>query len=942
MSTKILSSRPQFRAAVIAVVALTLCASAAQTGAVAEVRLAAVASSLSADVDPAEPAVVELDLTGIDDGAKDELETIAQAQPDQAPVTDPESSPALTTEDPLGVLSDDSNPDVLTERLGVEPFSVMGVTWDLDPSLEGVVVQYRVFQAGGWSQWAWGAPSEEYVEVNGSAPTRGATDAIFVPDSTGVQVLVSSTNGAATGVKIVLIDPGTGPDGTGASTGSGEPTDAVAAPGSTSSAPAPAPTEEPGTQTPEPSPSATPAPADEPEAVTPTVPPTPTPTATPTPTEQETTSSAPEGSVGTAATVSSTVTTVSSPSTAVASPLRMAATAKPGIVTRAVWGASQPVCTADHASSTLAAAVHHTASTNSYTAAQVPALLRGFAAYHMLPEAQGGRGWCDIGYNFLVDKFGTIYEGRAASIDEPIVGVHTGGFNSRTIGVAAIGNYQDAVPSAALAESISQIIAWKFAQNGILANTSVTMISGGGASKYPEGAAVTFSTIYGHRDAQYTSCPGQYLYAALGDIRNRVAALSNQTVSESPRGSWDSVQGGGNSLRVTGWALDPDAGSPVQVQVIVDGSVATTTTANHTRSDVGARGYDATVPASVGPHTVCLRLLNQGGGSDVHLGCRSATSTASSPTGVIDAVEATASSIRVRGWARDPDSTSPISVHIYVDGRAVAAVAADLARPDVQAAAPGVAGPAHGFDRTVTAATGRHTVCIYGINVGGGSNSLIGCRDAVVQNKLPIGSLDLVAAVSANSIKVRGWVLDPDTTSSITTHIYVDGRLATGLLASGDRPDVARVHGRGAAHGFTTDVVVAAGKHEVCIYAIDSAQGPNPRIGCASVTVTNQPPKGVVDAVSGGVGSVAVRGWAFDPDTSAPIAVHVYVNGRLAGAVLAQGARPDVARVFGTGGAHGFTSSFAVPAGSSTVCVYAINAPGGSNPRIGCSQVSVQ
>ena len=982
MSAKIRATRSWIRVPTTAVAVLIVCAATAQTAVgapdrsstgaphVSVSRSAMVSAEPASTVDGAatdqvDPAVVELDLEGIDDTAQDELVSIAHAQPDLVVSADPESDPGLTTQDALGVLSDASATDVLTERLGVEPFSVMGVTWDLDPALEGVVVQYRVYQADAWTPWSWVAPSEPYLEPGGLAPTRGATDAIFVPDSTGVQVLVSSTAGAATGVKIVLIDPGAGPDGTGASLGSGAPVDGAEPPGksaddsSTSTVPDPEMPVDESTSPPALDDPAVPTnPADPftphvPSAPDATVSPEPAPTPseevapTPTPTSAPDLDSEDDVSNETMASATASqssahaVSTVSSPATAVVSTLRTAVTAKPRIVNRAEWGASQPVCAMDRASATLTAAVHHTASTNSYTAAQVPALLRGFAEYHTRPEANGGRGWCDIGYNFLVDKFGTVYEGRAASIDEPVVGVHTGGFNSRTVGVAAIGNYQEIAPSAVLIEGVSQIIAWKFAQNRILANTSVTLISGGGASKYPAGTAVTFSTIFGHRDAQFTSCPGIHLYSALGSIRNRVAALSNQTVAESPYGAWDTVKGGAGSVRVTGWAVDPDVSSPVKVQVFVDGALVTTVTASNNRSDVGARGFDATAPAAAGSRIVCLRLVNQGGGADVHMGCRSATSTTASPVGVIDAVSATESSIRVRGWARDPDSTSPIQVHVYIDGRATASVTANLSRPDVQAAAPGSAGPAHGFDRTLSVSTGRHTVCVYGINVGPGSSSAIGCRDVMVENARPIGSLDVVVATGPDRISVRGWALDPDTSSSIAVHVYVDGRLAKGLVASGNRPDVERAHGRGAAHGFTTELTVASGTHEVCLYAIDSSGGVNPRVGCRSVTVVNETPKGVVDGVTSRAGEVSVRGWAFDPDATLPISVHVYVNGAFVGEASADGARPDVARVYGTSGAHGFVASFAAPRGQATACVYAINSPRGGNPLLGCHELTV-
>lgn len=889
----------------------------------------------------------EIDLAGVDVGAEAELESIDASSSERvAASADPETEPGLEVENPLGLLPDAVSPEVITEKMSAEPFSVMGVTWDLDSTLDEVVVQFRTFQDGAWTDWGWVGATEEYAETaDGSQASRGATDPIFVPDSTGVQLVVSAASGTPSGVKVVLIDPGAGPDGTGASVSSGDPADAETSapaptPTTTDDAPTPTPTNG-GTEAPEPSP----VPSDSPVLPDPSTTEAPGAPETPVaPSEEPTPSESPAPTTG-EATGEATAEGQASAGGGGAAPtltLPAASIARPAMVSRAQWGAASPVCQVDFGQELRAAAIHHTASTNNYTQAQVPGLLRGFAEYHMRPEAAGGRGWCDLGYNFLVDKFGTVYEGRGGGADLPVVGVHTGGFNSRIVGVAAIGNYEEAVPSAALNESLSRVIAWKLAQHRVTANSSVTLVSGGGASKYPAGTPVTFNTIFGHRDAQLTSCPGRYLYAAFGDIRNRVAALANPVVAESPEGAWDVIRGGGNSIRVTGWARDPGAlTSPVQVQVLVDGAVRSTISAGNSRPDVGAHGYDASVSVTPGWHLVCLRYVNIAGGNDINMGCRGATATASSPIGVIDAMTATASTISVRGWARDPDSRSPISVHVYVDGKAVRAVTANESRPDIEQSAPGVAGPSHGFSTTIPASSGRHQVCVYGINVGAGSNSTIGCAEVTVQNERPIGVIDAVVA-DPTGVKVRGWALDPDTSASISVHVYVDGRAVGAVRADGPRADVGRRYGLGDNHGFTAEVATAPGRHEVCVYAIDSQGGGNPRIGCSTVTVVNAAPVGHLDLVTGGVGEFRVRGWAFDPDTSSSISVHVYVDGRAVRSVPATASRPDVGRIYGRGAASGFESSVTTSAGRHDVCVYAIDSAKGSNPRIGCLTVDVR
>lgn len=105
--------------------------------------------------------------------------------------------------------------------------------------------------------------------------------------------------------------------------------------------------------------------------------------------------------------------------------------------------------------------------------------------------------------------------------------------------------------------------------------------------------------------------------------------------------------------------------------------------------------------------------------------------TVNQPVSHLDEVSASGTSVRVRGWAFDRDSSSPIRVHVYVDGKGAASVGASGARPDVQRAY-GLARDTLGFDTKVTATSGSHQVCAYAINVGGGSNQLIGCRTILV------------------------------------------------------------------------------------------------------------------------------------------------------------------------------------------------------------------
>ncbi|WP_166972238.1 N-acetylmuramoyl-L-alanine amidase [Brevibacterium atlanticum] len=196
------------------------------------------------------------------------------------------------------------------------------------------------------------------------------------------------------------------------------------------------------------------------------------------------------------------------------------------IVTRKEWGADEKLvrCATDKTASAKGVFVHHTAGSNTYTKAQAPGIIRGYLAYHTQQL-----GWCDIGYNFLVDKYGTMYEGRAKSIDLAVTGAHASGFNSQTIGISVLGTYTSAAPSTAAQNSVKRLIAWKANQYGFNPTGSMTLTSGGGGtSKYPEGKKVSLKVISGHRDTSYTECPGTAFYNKLGTIRSGAKAMQSK------------------------------------------------------------------------------------------------------------------------------------------------------------------------------------------------------------------------------------------------------------------------------------------------------------------------------------------------------------------------------------------------------------------------------
>ncbi|MFC8191180.1 N-acetylmuramoyl-L-alanine amidase [Cellulomonas sp. NPDC057328] len=615
----------------------------------------------------------------------------------------------------------------------------------------------------------------------------------------------------------------------------------------------------------------------------------------------------------------------------------------PAIVRRSGWGADESLatCKPDVSPSNVAAVVHHTASTNSYSAADVPGLLRGIFAYHTRPESAGGRGWCDIGYNFLVDRFGRIFEGRAGSMDQTVVGVHTGGFNSRTVGVSAIGEFGASGAPVEMLEAISRTIAWKFAQLRTSGSGTVALVSGGGATFYPAGTTVVLPTIFGHRDAQQTSCPGQNLYNALPAIRARVSQLVDAGVAASPFGNWERTTVSPEAVEVAGWVHDPDTRGPVRLVVDVDGR-RTEVVADRARPDVAAahptagpaHGFTVRVPLARGRNVVCLWAVNVAGGYDTTLGCRDLTGTNAPPVGSIDELSATSDTLTVRGWALDPDTRDPIDVHIYVNGVG-RVVRADLSRPDVDVAYG--RGDRHGFSLQLPVAGGTHQVCVYAINTPAGANTTLACTTVVAQNPPPLGRVDEVTTTSG-SVTVRGWAFDPDTTEPIDVHVYLDG-VGRSVRADARRGDIAAAFGRGDRHGFEVTLPAAPGQHQLCVYGINTPAGPNTTLGCRTVSVVDAAPLGNLEAVVGGAGRVSVSGWAFDPDTTQSIDVHVYVDG-VGRAVRADLPRTDVGAAYRRGDRHGFSTSVPAARGSHRVCVYAIGVPAGNNPALGCATVT--
>ncbi|MFD8571584.1 N-acetylmuramoyl-L-alanine amidase [Streptomyces sp. NPDC059639] len=371
-------------------------------------------------------------------------------------------------------------------------FSAVTVTWkDPEDKIDGSAqFRSRDAESGDWS--AWTTLPKETIDADGAererAALRGGTASVPTKaDADGVEVRVVDADGKASdlpsGMDVKLIDPGTG-SAKGRSAGI-EP----AAYSEETTAPA-------GT----PDPSATTATA---------------------------TATAPESSAPASVAPSDTATTSASPSASASEtpPAPLPSTVvKPRIITQAQWGAGTNYDgTPSYDAEIKAAVVHHTGvdSDNAVPCAQSAKRLREIQQEHI------AKGYYDIGYNFVVDRCGQIFEGRSGGMDLPVHGAHDYGFNTDTVGISYIGNFESAKPTKAALDAISRVVAWKFGQYGLTATDKVTLTSNGDlgtdGNKVALGKTITLPRVFGHKDTNSTLCPGANLYPKLSRIATQAA-----------------------------------------------------------------------------------------------------------------------------------------------------------------------------------------------------------------------------------------------------------------------------------------------------------------------------------------------------------------------------------------------------------------------------------
>jgi N-acetylmuramoyl-L-alanine amidase len=266
----------------------------------------------------------------------------------------------------------------------------------------------------------------------------------------------------------------------------------------------------------------------------------------------------------------------------------------PPILPRSAWGAEQcPPRVAPEYGEVKVALIHHTVSINDYTPEDVPSMILGICRYH-----RNSNGWNDIGYNFLVDKFGRIWEGRAGGVDKAVVGAQAQGYNAQSTGISNLGTFSTVPQTDVALDAMAKLIRWKLPLHGQPTAGTVQVTSAGGSSnRYPSGTEITLQRVSGHRDVDSTSCPGDSLYAQLQTLRQEVGSVG----PSRPRTKIDAalsagVLNYGQTTQVSGRLRSFKGGSVsaarVNVQMFIKGTwvtIASTSTSGDGSWSVGLK-----------------------------------------------------------------------------------------------------------------------------------------------------------------------------------------------------------------------------------------------------------------------------------------------------------------------------------------------------------------
>ncbi|HEV7750415.1 MAG TPA: peptidoglycan recognition protein [Baekduia sp.] len=312
--------------------------------------------------------------------------------------------------------------------------------------------------------------------------------------------------------------------------------------------------------------------------------------------------------------------------------------APPTIIARAAWGGDgvKPRAAPDFGDVQVAF-VHHTVSANDYGPQDSAGIVLAMAKYH-----RDTNGWNDLGYNFVVDRYGQIFEGRAGGIDQAVIGAQAQGYNSHSTGVANIGTFSDVGQTPEALDAMARLIAWKLSLHGAPVAGEVVLTSGGGdLNRYKSGTPVTLNRICGHRDGDATECPGTALYAQLPELRRRAAAIAPAAPVASVAVTMDAPASAvvyGEALEVRG-TLKRGDGSVVAGQRVLVQKMGTSSWVTVARADSDAGGLWSATVAWHAPGRVRARAAVQGVAAAV---------TAGAQVGCLPKLVAAAKTTRVR------------------------------------------------------------------------------------------------------------------------------------------------------------------------------------------------------------------------------------------------------------------------------------------------------
>jgi hypothetical protein len=265
-----------------------------------------------------------------------------------------------------------------------------------------------------------------------------------------------------------------------------------------------------------------------------------------------------------------------------AQPVLDAGAGQPAIIARQAWAHGAPPSARPAYGTVKLAFVHHTENPNGYSSAEVPAMLLAIYQFHRFV-----RRWDDIGYNFVIDRFGRIWEARQGGIARAVIGAQAGGYNAVSTGVAVLGSFMDVVPSQAALRSLEHLLAWKLSLHGVPTDGQVTVVVNPADAFYTPfkpGAHVSLPRIAGHRDGDSTNCPGNAFYRRLPSLRPRISALAGTPLRLDlvrPHGGLVAPATAALTGRLTHLHGPPAAGAQVEVQRVTPHSgqtLAVTTT----------------------------------------------------------------------------------------------------------------------------------------------------------------------------------------------------------------------------------------------------------------------------------------------------------------------------------------------------------------------------